>query len=68
MTLHQSPLGLGLIHDTLTLSADNSRYGSITRVSPMPVLSLVESVLGYERIYCEAGTWHFRKDGPLKKF
>lgn len=64
--LHQSPFGLGLIHDRLTLEAEH-RYGGTNSVSPTLVLSLVEGVLGYERIYNDASCWHFRRTEALKK-
>lgn len=66
MKLQQSPFGLRLVHDNLTIFAEN-RYGSNILVSPTSVLSFIEGVLGYERIYCNSSTWRFCKVRPLKK-
>lgn len=64
--LRKSAFGLGLIHDSLSIAAEN-RYGGITHVPPPIVLSLVEGVLGYERIYSDASCWHYRRESAFKR-
>lgn len=64
--LNQGTCGFGLTYDTLTLSCEN-RYGSRFTVSPTLILHLVEGVLGYERVFSDASSWHYRRDAPFKQ-
>lgn len=63
--LHQSAYGLGTWHDRLTLYAEN-RYSGGHCITPPIILSLVESLLGYELTYQESSRWVYRKDTPFK--
>ncbi|KAI0164570.1 hypothetical protein GGR57DRAFT_449775 [Xylariaceae sp. FL1272] len=57
LKLHQSAFGLGLVYDRLTITSL-----AVQQVSPMLVLPLVESVLGYKTVTVERGSWIFRRD------
>ncbi|KAH7308545.1 hypothetical protein B0I35DRAFT_453806 [Stachybotrys elegans] len=65
LKLHQSNFGLGVVYDRLTI-ANESRYNGHISVSPTLVLNMVESQLGYERVFCDSFCWHFRRDVPFK--
>ncbi|KAH7144411.1 hypothetical protein B0J13DRAFT_44282 [Dactylonectria estremocensis] len=66
ITLNQGTCGFGLTYDTLTLFSEN-RYGGIFTISPTLILHLVEGHFGYEKVYSDASTWHYRRDTPFKK-
>ena len=68
VTLLQSPWGLGQLHDTLQLFAEN-RYGTRYAVSPTVVLHLVEAVLGYSPAGGDSGgsVWRYRKDVEFRR-
>jgi len=63
--LHQSAFCLGLNYDRLTLEIE-ARW-SVYTATPMPVLSLVEGVLGYQPVRAEDSRWVFRRDIELRK-
>lgn len=64
VNLRESPFGLGLLHDSLVLEALRGR-----EVSALIILSLVESVLGYESVL-NAGSagsvWEFKRMRAFK--
>lgn len=66
VTLHRSAFGLGALHDCLVFCVDG-KYRGDTVVSPTIVLSLLEGVLGYEQVNCDAMSWTYRRDTPFKK-
>ncbi|KAI1266946.1 hypothetical protein F5Y18DRAFT_352796 [Xylariaceae sp. FL1019] len=57
LRLHQAAFGLGLVYDRLTISS----Y-TVQQPSPMLILPLVESVLGYKTVAVKKGSWVFRRD------
>lgn len=61
--LEQGSFGAGVLHDVLTIRSDQNRF----HVSPTLILHLVESVLGYERVYTDSCSWQFRRNTPFKK-
>ncbi|KAG5978709.1 hypothetical protein E4U55_006038 [Claviceps digitariae] len=68
VTLTQSPFGLGPLHDILTLEYPTGPGRGTTSVLSVPiVLHLVESVLGYELVYCDARNWQYRRDTLLMR-
>ncbi|KAI5457674.1 hypothetical protein BGZ63DRAFT_493732 [Mariannaea sp. PMI_226] len=62
--LNQGTCGFGLTYDTLKLTCEH-RYGLQFTVSPTLILHLVEGVLGYERVFSDASSWHYRRTSPL---
>ncbi|EXU96895.1 hypothetical protein X797_009978 [Metarhizium robertsii] len=69
VTLSQSPFGLGPLYDTLTLEVprDHHRASGLPPQLSIPiVLHLVESVLGYTRVFSDASGWQYRRDTPLR--
>ncbi|KAF4994106.1 hypothetical protein FGRMN_6021 [Fusarium graminum] len=64
--LNHANCGFGLESDRLTLFCE-SRYGSGFTISATMVLNLVEGVFGYERVYGDSSSWHYRRDTPFKK-
>ncbi|KAF5655967.1 cytochrome family 51 (sterol 14-demethylase) [Fusarium heterosporum] len=64
--LNHANCGFGLESDRLTLFCE-SRYGSGFTVSATMILNLVEGVFGYERVYGDSSSWHYRRDTPFKK-
>ncbi|KAF5648685.1 cytochrome family 51 (sterol 14-demethylase) [Fusarium tjaetaba] len=66
ITLNHAASGFGLECDKLTLHCEN-RYGPIYNISAAAILNLVEGVFGYERVYGDSTSWHYRRDTPFKK-
>ncbi|KAF4462927.1 cytochrome family 51 (sterol 14-demethylase) [Fusarium albosuccineum] len=64
--LNHGTSGFGVVCDRLTLFCEN-RYGGIFTVSPTMILNLVEGVFGYERVYGDSHSWHYRRDTPFKQ-
>ncbi|KAM0348702.1 hypothetical protein ACHAPU_004139 [Fusarium lateritium] len=64
--LNHANCGFGLESDRLTLVGE-SRYGSGFTISATMILNLVEGVFGYERVYGDSSSWHYRRDTPFKK-
>ncbi|KAJ4260538.1 hypothetical protein NW762_007279 [Fusarium torreyae] len=64
--LNHATCGFGLEYDRLTLFCEN-RYGSVFTISATMILNLVEGVFGYERVYGDSCSWHYRRDTPFKK-
>jgi hypothetical protein len=52
--------------DRLTLSTVDTRYTEEFRVTSPAVLTLVESVLGYDLVSSHHGNWVFRRDTEYK--
>lgn len=51
------------MHDKVTLESKQPYF----TVSPMIVLPLIESKLGYRSVDVSASSWIFRKDTPFKR-
>ena len=66
--LFQAAFGLGLTYDRLMLRVDDSSDDNYFLVTPTAILSLVEGMLGYERVSVQGCVWTFRKDTELRKF
>ncbi|KAF4454766.1 hypothetical protein F53441_2844 [Fusarium austroafricanum] len=66
ITLNHAACGFGLECDKLTLYCEN-RYGTMYNVSATMVLNLVEGVFGYERVYGDSTSWHYRRETPFKR-
>jgi len=64
LTLHESPFGLGLVFDRLTISIQTSRMNFV--LNPTLLLSFVEGVLGYKPVYGDGGSWTFRRNVGFK--
>ncbi|RSL56930.1 hypothetical protein CEP53_006640 [Fusarium sp. AF-6] len=64
--LNHGTSGFGVTYDRLTLFCEN-RYGSVFTISATMILNLVEGVFGYQQVYSDACTWHYRRDTPFKK-
>ncbi|KAF2807624.1 uncharacterized protein BDZ99DRAFT_522249 [Mytilinidion resinicola] len=64
LTLHESPFGLGILQDRLTISTQGSRMTFV--LSPTLLMSFVEGVLGYALVSGDGGTWTFRRDVGFK--
>ncbi|KAF2495273.1 hypothetical protein BU16DRAFT_527149 [Lophium mytilinum] len=64
LKLHESPFGLGIVLDGLTISTQGSRMNFV--LSPTLLLSFVEGVLGYKPVSGDGGTWTFRRDIGFK--
>ncbi|KAF5020806.1 hypothetical protein F66182_7166 [Fusarium sp. NRRL 66182] len=64
--LNHATCGFGLEYDRLVLFCEN-RYGGIFTISATMILNLVEGVFGYERVYGDSCSWHYRRDLPFKK-
>lgn len=64
ITLCQSAFGLGLMYDRLLLHVD-SKYGYFT-ITPIIILNLVESVLGYKKVYSDGSCWTYQKSTEWK--
>ncbi|PNP83477.1 hypothetical protein FNYG_03040 [Fusarium nygamai] len=66
ITLNHAASGFGLECDKLTLHCEN-RHGPLYNISAAAILNLVEGVFGYERVYGDSTSWHYRRDTPFKK-
>ncbi|KAM0431008.1 hypothetical protein ACHAPT_005642 [Fusarium lateritium] len=64
--LNHGTSGFGVPYDRLSLFCEN-RYGNIFTISATMILNLVEGVFGYEQVYSDSCTWHYRRDTPFKK-
>jgi hypothetical protein len=66
--LFQAAFGLGLTYDRLILSVDKYSDNNYFLVTPTVILSLVEGMLGYERVSVQGCVWTFTKHTELRKF
>jgi hypothetical protein len=64
LELHESPFGLGIVYNRLTISIQNARMNFV--LSPTLLLSFVEGVLGYKPVFGDGGTWTLRRDVGFK--
>ena len=62
VTLVESPLGLGVVHDRLLVVPSARHYTAC----PVLVLAFVEQVLGYALVRAGDGNWWYRRDAELK--
>jgi len=67
IVLEESPIGLGLLFNRLLIKPQSRNMSASQTLSPVIILPFIESVLGFTLVSSEAGLWHFRRDGELKK-
>ncbi len=57
-----------MMYDRLTLTTEENRYVKQFGVNPCIVLSLVEGILGYEKVSVHSGHWTYRRDSEFRGF
>jgi len=67
IVLEESPIGLGLLFNRLLIRPQSRNMSASQTLSPVIVLPFIESVLGFTMVSSEAGLWHYRRDGELRK-
>lgn len=53
------------MYDRLSLRIPDRQY-IVDHISPHLVISLIETTLGYDNIFLDSNTWHFKRTAPFK--
>ena len=67
VVLEESPIGLGLLFNRLVIRPQSRNMAASQTLSPVVILPFIEGVLGFTMVSSEAGLWHYRREGELRK-